>query len=744
MMRRALGRVRGVRHGPLLESTLAACKVLIVALMLTECVHTAVTQAFAPALLAILVLSLASVVAALWGRPGLGVALALAPMSTSGLFPYTTIVLTPMFVTATAAAARWAPPVALLLAAGYGTLIALDAVLVASMVTEWGVAGLRAAMHCVGLTVALMLGFTLKLVLRRSRSGEHDIERLERQVAEVRRDERDRLADELSELLVDGLSGSAAALRAATATCDPAELRRCLDEAEEDARTALGRLRRLVSTLRGENDFDDDHDRLADIDDDIDDDLDDEAAREVEAHRVEDNPVTSETDAEPTRAARTLRLRERIGRLAVAGLGVATLARAMQVTIAGATAGSSGWTEGIVWSLLGLGVATLAISSRLAMPVLGTGLAAGLVLWSGPPEALVSEPAVLLAGVFTGTVVARRPRWLLAALAGAAGYLALWGRGQLDSESLVAAFFLPWLGAAAGLAVHHFAAVRAAQLVRIDRLHGERFSARAHERAQLAGELHDVVAHQLSLVSLHIMGRRTHTDLESLRHTASRVAAITESARADLTTLAAVMRAHHDVAAADRAIVGATGSAGLTAATGSTGSNGSNGSNSGERTDTASDTADAATWLSPAAVAPGVATTLREAGHRVEVVTEVGACDPTTARTVSRILREASTNVLRYAPAGTGTAGAAATAGSTHAPGPTSIEVTGGPDAVQVSVRSPLSSEPVTSPYSSGYGLLGLRERVDLTGGEFSAGPVDGEWVVRANLPLLESRPAAR
>ena len=34
-----------------------------------------------------------------------------------------------------------------------------------------------------------------------------------------------------------------------------------------------------------------------------------------------------------------------------------------------------------------------------------------------------------------------------------------------------------------------------------------------------------------------------------------------------------------------------------------------------------------------------------------------------------------------------------------------------------------------------GYGLAGIRERVDLLGGRFAVGPDDGEWVLRVALP---------
>lgn len=42
---------------------------------------------------------------------------------------------------------------------------------------------------------------------------------------------------------------------------------------------------------------------------------------------------------------------------------------------------------------------------------------------------------------------------------------------------------------------------------------------------------------------------------------------------------------------------------------------------------------------------------------------------------------------------------------------------------------------PGVDPYSTGSGLVGLRERVELTNGRFSAGEVGDHWVVEAQLP---------
>jgi len=57
---------------------------------------------------------------------------------------------------------------------------------------------------------------------------------------------------------------------------------------------------------------------------------------------------------------------------------------------------------------------------------------------------------------------------------------------------------------------------------------------------------------------------------------------------------------------------------------------------------------------------------------------------------------------------------------------------------VTLEVRNPLPSASTArrlESMSGGYGLVGLRERVTLVGGRLAAGPEDGDWVVRAELP---------
>jgi signal transduction histidine kinase len=74
-----------------------------------------------------------------------------------------------------------------------------------------------------------------------------------------------------------------------------------------------------------------------------------------------------------------------------------------------------------------------------------------------------------------------------------------------------------------------------------------------------------------------------------------------------------------------------------------------------------------------------------------------------------------------------------------HAPGqPITVGLTFEPAQVTVSVVNPLPSVPGQGPLAAvgaGYGLTGLRERAELAGGTLEAGPADGAWRVCLKIP---------
>jgi signal transduction histidine kinase len=106
------------------------------------------------------------------------------------------------------------------------------------------------------------------------------------------------------------------------------------------------------------------------------------------------------------------------------------------------------------------------------------------------------------------------------------------------------------------------------------------------------------------------------------------------------------------------------------------------------------------------------------AGQPVEFV-EQGAPVPGSAKVVAyRVVQEALTNALK------------------HAHGrPTTVHVRHGEGEIVVEVATDGEGPSAASPGGSGRGLDGLRERVDLLGGEFHAGRREGGFVVRARIP---------
>ncbi|QFU86823.1 sensor histidine kinase [Amycolatopsis sp. YIM 10] len=93
---------------------------------------------------------------------------------------------------------------------------------------------------------------------------------------------------------------------------------------------------------------------------------------------------------------------------------------------------------------------------------------------------------------------------------------------------------------------------------------------------------------------------------------------------------------------------------------------------------------------------------------------------PEIRSTIYRVVQESLTNVCRHAP---------------HARAVT-VSVRQDPESVFVEVVD--DAPPGSALRRGGYGLIGLRERVEALSGTFSAGPrTGGGWSVRATLPVL-------
>lgn len=111
----------------------------------------------------------------------------------------------------------------------------------------------------------------------------------------------------------------------------------------------------------------------------------------------------------------------------------------------------------------------------------------------------------------------------------------------------------------------------------------------------------------------------------------------------------------------------------------------------------------------------------RRAGQPVEFTEEGRPQEPvgSAEATAYRVVQEALTNALKYDHGAR-----------------TVVHVRYGAREISVAVSSAGSGSPSASPGGSGRGLAGLRERVGVLGGEFTAGRgAGGDFVVRARIP---------
>jgi signal transduction histidine kinase len=111
----------------------------------------------------------------------------------------------------------------------------------------------------------------------------------------------------------------------------------------------------------------------------------------------------------------------------------------------------------------------------------------------------------------------------------------------------------------------------------------------------------------------------------------------------------------------------------------------------------------------------GMADRIRATGRQVELRTNGVELPAGAARAVYRIVQEALTNAVRHTPAGR-------------------IRVEVRRSGAQVLLEVVNECDPLADPVP-GHGLVNMRERARLEGGDLEAGPVDGGFRVRAVLP---------
>jgi len=205
--------------------------------------------------------------------------------------------------------------------------------------------------------------------------------------------------------------------------------------------------------------------------------------------------------------------------------------------------------------------------------------------------------------------------------------------------------------------------------------------ARTNERARIAREMHDVLAHRISQVSMHAsaLAFRTDLDADQMRTSATIIQDTAHQALADLRSVLGVLRDPE----------------------------------SGELLEPPQPTYRDLAPLVEAVRAAGLKVTYddRLGDSGAELPDVIG-------RTVYRIVQEGMTNAVRHAP---GTALRIVVTGSRE-------------DGVSVELRNPLGLRPTTTP-GSGLGLVGLSERAELRGGTLEGRREDGAWVLRGWIP---------
>ncbi len=224
------------------------------------------------------------------------------------------------------------------------------------------------------------------------------------------------------------------------------------------------------------------------------------------------------------------------------------------------------------------------------------------------------------------------------------------------------------------------------------------------ERARIAREMHDVVAHHMSMIAVQA---------ETAPY---RIAGLPAGVEAEFAALSQLAR---EALADMRRLLGVLRSAGQSSAGES--SAGEPGSEQVPDLLPQPGLADVDALVDSARRAGAeVAFEMSAAGGRVPAV--VGL-------TAYRIVQESLSNAGRHAP------GAPITVTVREGPRLVRVEVDNGP-----AVLPPAPASQAAVPAGGGHGLAGMRERVALLGGRLSAGPrADGGFAVRAELPVAQA-----
>ncbi|MFB7940006.1 sensor histidine kinase [Streptomyces sp. NPDC056049] len=242
------------------------------------------------------------------------------------------------------------------------------------------------------------------------------------------------------------------------------------------------------------------------------------------------------------------------------------------------------------------------------------------------------------------------------------------------------------------------AALHAREYARQQELRAEQrlTAGRTAERAAIARELHDLVAHHVSSMVLRVGVARhvtaaTGTTDPRITDVLDDLHASAGAALADLRRLVAVLRAP------DR---------------------------------TGPETGSLVTPGALPAALDAVVEHVRQTGLTVtpSVDPRIAALDAVRGLAVLRLAQEGLANAAKHAGPGA------------HA----RLTVRTADDAVLVTIEDDGAGRARTETYPSGHGLIGMRERVDLLGGRLDVGPTADGWLLTAELPRSTTDAAER
>lgn len=205
----------------------------------------------------------------------------------------------------------------------------------------------------------------------------------------------------------------------------------------------------------------------------------------------------------------------------------------------------------------------------------------------------------------------------------------------------------------------------------------------AQERAHIAAELHDIVSHAVTVMMLHAAGGRRVIDTDPQR--AAQALEVIESVGTEATQeLARLLRLLKPP---------------------------------GEKSDE-----DQQSPLPTLGDIHGLIEPVRSAGVQVDVKAsgQTGKLDPSVGHAAYRVVQESLTNISKHAGSGTNAL----------------IDLRWEPRTLTLNISDDGGGRPENHlDGTSGYGLLGLKERVEVAGGSIEWGPKDRGFFLSAHLP---------